>query len=97
VDDLVAEEVAVALNTWFRWILAGSAAPVPAAFESLGEKTADYAWSLGEDVDWEIGPHARVVGNEVRLAIETLDTHRHMAGLLKRLGARSVQVIRDEV
>ena len=96
VDEIVAEEVAEALNKWFGWILAGSEAPVPEAFEPLGVDTAEYAWSLGEDVDWEIGPHARPVGWDVRIAIETQDTHLHVAGLLKRLGATSVRVIRDE-
>ncbi|MDJ0523665.1 MAG: hypothetical protein QNJ90_16465 [Planctomycetota bacterium] len=94
VDDLVASEVAEALNTWFRWILQGSEQPVPELFEALGVDTTEYAWTLGEDVDWEIGPHARTVGPEVRIALQTQDTHTHVAGLLRRLGALAVRVIR---
>ena len=56
-----------------------------------------YAWQLGEDVDWQVGPHARAVELEVRISLETYDTHLHLAGLLKRLGALRVQVERSEV
>jgi hypothetical protein len=97
VDELVAQEVAQALNDWFRWMVQGSEMPPPEAFEPLGVETADYAWALGEDVDWQMGPHARAVGLEVRIDLETHDTHLHLAGLLKRLGAASVGVERDEV
>jgi hypothetical protein len=96
VDTLVAEEVAHALNTWFRWMTRGSEMPPPEAFESLGVETAEFAWSLGEDVDWQMGPHARTVEEEVRISLETHDTHLRLAGLLKRLGARRVSIERDE-
>ena len=96
VDDVVAAEVAEALNVWFRWIVAGSEMPPPAAFEPLGVETAAYAWSLEEDVDWEMGPHARAVGDEVRIDLETHDTHLLLGGLLKRLGALRVAALRDE-
>ena len=43
VDEIVAEEVAEALNIWFKWILAGSADPTPLAFEPLGVETSEYA------------------------------------------------------
>jgi hypothetical protein len=95
-DDLVASEVADALNRWFRWVLEGSGSDVPPIFEPLGVETADWAWSLDDDVDWRIGPHARVLGDEVRIAIQTQDTHLHVAGLLRRLGARRVRVVHEE-
>ena len=95
VDDVVAQEAADALNTWFRWIVAGSEMPVPEVFEALGVETADYAWTLAEDVDWELGPHARVVGVEVRIDIQTYDTHTHLAGLLRGIGALAVHVERQ--
>lgn len=97
VDDVVASEVAEALNAWFRWILEGSEMPPPELFESLGVETAEYAWTLGEDVDWEIGPHARAVGPEVRIDLQTFDTHTHLAGLLRGLGALAVRIARDGV
>ena len=96
VDEIVAREAAEALNAWFRWILEGSEMPPPEAFESLGVDTAAYAWSLGEDVDWQLGPHARALGPEVRIALQTHDTHVHLSGLLRRLGASSVQVLRED-
>ena len=95
VDEFVAREVADALNRWFRWILDGSEMPPPEAFEPLGVETVDYAWSLGEDVDWQIGPHARILGPEVRVSIQTHDTHLHLAGLLRRIGAQTVRIVRD--
>ncbi|MDA1195314.1 MAG: hypothetical protein O2894_09020 [Planctomycetota bacterium] len=95
VDEIVAREVADALNMWFRWILTGSEDPVPAAFESLGVETTDYAWSLEDDVDWELGPHARVYATEVRISLGTHETHLHLSGLLRRLGALSVRCLRD--
>lgn len=95
VDDLVASEVADALNAWFRWIVQGSELPAPEFFESLGVDSADYAWTLGEDVDWEIGPHARTLGPEVRIALQTTDTHTHVAGLLRGLGALRVRILRE--
>ena len=94
-DDVVAREAADALNRWFRWILDGSEAPAPEILEPLGVRTGDYAWSLDEDVDWALAPHARTLGDEVRISVETHDTWSHLAGLLRRLGARSVEVLRD--
>ncbi len=94
-DEVVAREVADALNRWFRWIFDGSPKPVPEIFEPLGVQTADYAWELGEDVDWAIGPHARAIDDEVFVSVETRDTHLHLAGLLKGLGARATRVVRD--
>jgi hypothetical protein len=96
VDEIVAREVAEALNAWFRWIVSGSEGAPPALFEPLGVPTEEYAWSLGEDVDWTIGPHARAIGDDVRLSVHTRDTHLHLGGLLRRLGALSVRVVRDE-
>ena len=95
VDDIVAQEVAAALNGWFKWILAGTEMPAPLLFEPLGVDTADYAFSLQEAVDWQVGPHARVVDVEVRVSLETRDTHILLAGLMKRLGALAVRVSRD--
>ncbi len=94
-DDMVAREVATALNQWFRWILEGSQPPRPEFFESLGVDSGEYAWTLEEDVDWELGPHARALGNEVRVALQTQDTHLYIAGLLRRLGGTSARVVRD--
>ena len=96
VDEVVAEQAAQALNEWFRWMVAGSSMPPPPAFEPLGVETAEFAWTLGEDVDWEMGPHARAVEREVRLDLETHDTHLRLMGLLKRLGALRVRALRDE-
>jgi hypothetical protein len=90
-----ARAVADALNRWFRWIVDGSVPPVPPVFEMFGASSADYAWSLDEDVDWTLGPHARAAGPEVRVAIHTRDTHLRLAGLLRALGGRSVRVARD--
>jgi hypothetical protein len=95
-DDVVAQEAADALNRWFRWIVEGSAAPIPPIFEPLGVESEGWAWTLGEDVDWSIGPHARALGEEVRVAVETHDTHRRLSGLLRALGARTVRVVREE-
>lgn len=95
VDDWVASEAAEALNRWFRWIVGGSDEDMPAAFEPLGVETADYAWSLEEDVDWELGPHARTLGPEVRISLQTVDTHLLISGLLRKLGARSVTFLRE--
>ena len=95
VDEIVAREVADALNRWFKWIVGGSEMPPPAVFEPLGVETTEYAWSLGDDVDWQLGPHARVVGPDVRVSLQTHDTHLHLAGLLRRLGATSVRVVRE--
>jgi hypothetical protein len=95
VDDVAAAQAADLLNRWFRWILDGSAAPVPQVFEPLGVTTADWAWTLGEDVDWALGPHARAVGAEVRIDLETHDTHLRLAGLLRALGARGARFTRD--
>jgi hypothetical protein len=95
-DEVVAREAADALNRWFRWILEGTSAPAPQIFEPLGVATAEWAWALDEDVDWRIGPHARAAGDEVRISLETHDTHARIAGLLRALGARSARVVRDE-
>jgi hypothetical protein len=94
-DDLLAQEAADALNRWFRWIVAGSEGAPPEAFESLGVDTGEYAWCLDEDVDWTLGPHARVVGSEVRVAVQTRETHLRLAGLLRRLGALDARVLRE--
>gem|GEM_PF-1001538 len=91
-----AAAVVEALNRWFRWIVDGSPEPVPDVFGPLGVDTASYALLLGEDLDWELGPHARAVGPEVRIAIHTSDTHVHVAGLLRRLGAQTVKITRDD-
>jgi antibiotic biosynthesis monooxygenase (ABM) superfamily enzyme len=96
VDEVVAREVAEALNAWFRWIVEGSPMPPPPVLESLGVETAAYAWSLGEDVDWELGPHARALGPEVRIALQTRDTHLHLSGLLRGMGALAVHLVRDQ-
>jgi hypothetical protein len=90
-----ARAAADALNRWFRWIVEGSERPVPPVFEPLGVATTDYAWALDEDVDWTLGPHARAAGDEVRIAVQTRDTHLRLAGLLKALGAHRVKVLRD--
>ncbi len=96
VDEFIAREVADALNTWFRWIVQGSEDPMPEFFESLGVDSGDYAWSLGEDVDWELGPHARAVGPDIRISLQTQDTHLHIGGLLRRLGATAARMTRDD-
>ena len=56
--------------------------------------SADWAWSL-EDVDWQIGPHARALGPEVRISIQTQETYRLVSGLLRQLGATSARVHRE--
>lgn len=94
IDDMAAQEVADALNRWFKWIVSGGDTDMPAAFEPFGVETANYAWSLDEDVDWTMGPHARAVGSQVRIAIATHDTQHHVAGLLRKLGATSVRMER---
>jgi len=96
VDEVVACEARDALNAWFRWILQGSEDPQPAFFEPLGVDSAEYAWQLEEDVDWTLGPHARTLGPEVRIALSTQDTHLHLAGLLRRLGATAVRIVRED-
>ncbi len=94
-DEIVAGEVADALNRWFAWIVEGSEPPVPELFEPLGVPTEDWAWKLTEDVDWELGPHARAVGEEVRISLNTRDTYRHVARLLRLLGARAARIHRE--
>ena len=76
-------------------IVLGLDEKIPEAFEPFGIETADYAWKLGEDVDWEIGPHARTLGPEIRISIQTHDTFQHLSGLLRKLGAFSVQCLRE--
>jgi len=93
-DDTTAKQVADALNRWFRWIVEGSKRPVPEAFEPHGVDTREWDWALDEDVDWELGPHARAVGAEVRVALHTTETHLRLAGLLRALGARTVRLAR---
>lgn len=95
-DAARATAVVAGLNRWFRWIVDGSPEPVPDCFAGLGVDTAAYALSLGDDLDWELGPHARAVGTDVRIAIHTSDTHVHVAGLLRRLGAQAVKLTRDD-
>lgn len=94
-DDVVAREAADALNRWFRWIAEGSHAPIPDLFEPLGVTTSDWAWSLVDDVDWELGPHARALGPEVVIDLETHETHTRLAGLLRALGALSARIVRE--
>lgn len=94
-DEIVAQEAADALNRWFRWILDPSADTCPPVFEPFGVDSGEYAWTLDEDVDWEMGPHARTLGPEVRIAIQTEDTHLRLAGLLRKLGATAVKVARE--
>jgi hypothetical protein len=91
-----ARAVADALNRWFRWIVDGSTPPVPPVFEMFGASSADWAWSLDEDVDWTLGPHARVAGADVRVSVHTEDTHLRLAGLLRALGGHAVRVVREE-
>ena len=93
-DDVVAKEAADALNRWFRWLTEGSHAPVPEIFEPLGVITAAWAWTLEDDADWALGPHARTVGAEVRIDLETHETHLRLAGLLRALGAQNAVVER---
>lgn len=93
-DEVVAREVADALNRWFRWVVEGGVG-TPDMFEPLGVDGAAWAWSL-DDLDWEIGPHARAVGTEVRIAVQTRDTYRLLSGLLRQLGAHSAEVHREE-
>lgn len=100
-DDAPRAAAAVeALNRWFRWIVEGSKAPMPDFFGPFGVDSTLYAVALGDDVDWELGPHARAVpsgkGAEVRVAMHTADTHVLVAGLLRRLGAQAVRVARDD-
>lgn len=96
-DEVVAREAADALNRWFRWIAEGTPTPpMPQLFEPLGVRTADWAWSQVDDVDWQLGPYARAVGPEVVIALETLDTHLRLIGLLRALGARAATAVRDE-
>ncbi|MBL9086605.1 MAG: hypothetical protein JNM10_05645 [Planctomycetia bacterium] len=84
-----------ALNRWFRWIVDGAPPPAP-PFVGFDVDPAEYALSLGDDLDWELGPHARAVGPDVRIAIHTSDTHLIVAGLLRRMGALAVKIVRDD-
>jgi hypothetical protein len=95
-DEVVAREAADALNRWFRWIVDGTLLPAPEIFEPLGVTTADWAWSLVDDVDWTMGPHARAAGGDVRIELETHETHARLVGLLRRLGALSARVVRAD-
>jgi hypothetical protein len=85
-----------ALNRWFRWIVDGAPTPAPPLFAGFDVDPAAYALTLDEDLDWELGPHARAVGPDVRIAIHTSDTHVLVAGLLRRMGALSVRITRDD-
>jgi hypothetical protein len=85
-----AKAVADAMNGWFKWIVAGSIEPMPRLFDELG-----VAWTLEDDVDWTLGPHARVAGDEVRVAIHTEDTHLRIAGLLRLLGGQAIRMVHD--
>lgn len=96
VDDVVAGEVAAALGAWFTWIVEGSHEQPPPVFDDYGVPTSEYAWRLEDDVDWEMGPHARAVGDEVRIDLETHETHLALLGLLRRLGARTTRAVREE-
>lgn len=93
VDELVAQEAASALNRWFGWILQPGDDPVPDVFAAFGLDSAEYAWGM-EDVDWQLGPHARAVGSDVSIVLETHDTWRRLSGLLRALGAVNVVVSR---
>jgi hypothetical protein len=95
-DEVVAREAADALNRWFRWIVEGSALPAPEIVEPLGVDTADWAWALGEDVDWTLGPHARATDAEVTIELETHETHTRLIGLLRGLGALTARAVRAE-
>ncbi len=92
-DEIVAGEVADALNRWFKWILSEEGG-VPDMFEPLGVDGADWAWSV-EDVDWTLGPHARALGPEVRVSVQTQETYRLLSGLLRQLGASSARIHRE--
>ena len=46
-------------------------------------------------MDWNLGPHARAVAEEVRIAIQTSETHLRVAGLLRRLGAKQIKLVRE--
>src|SRR5262245_46442787 len=94
-DAARASAVVAALNGWFRWIVDDGGGAVPDLFGPFGVDAKDYAWSLTDDVDWTLGPHARSVGEDVRIAIHTRDTHLKVAGLLRRLGGRAVKIVRD--
>lgn len=94
VDELVAEEAVAALNRWFRWILHPDDEPVPDVFADFGLDSAEYAWGM-DDVDWQLGPHARAIGSDVSIVLETHDTWQRLSGLLKALGAITVTVSRD--
>ena len=94
-DPTRARGVADALNRWFRWIVDGSIRPMPAVFDDFGVESSEWAWTLEDDVDWTLGPHARTAGAEVRIAIQTLDTHLRLLGLLRALGGRTLKVVRD--
>ncbi len=96
-DQARARAVAEALNAWFQWIATGGGGSPPSLFEPLGASTSAYAWALGEDVDWELGPHARTSGAEVVIDLETHETHLRLAGLLRALGALSAWVVREPV
>ena len=95
-DAAHARAVADAMNRWFKWIVDGSIVPMPEIFESLGVDSKEWGWTLDEDVDWSLGPHARVAGLDVRIAIQTSDTHLRVGGLLKALGGSAVRIVRDE-
>lgn len=95
VDAYVADEVAEALNRWFRWIADPDAEGIPGMFASFGVAGDAYAWRLSEDVDWEMLPHARAVELEVRVDLETHDTWTRLAGLLRKLGALSTTIERE--
>jgi hypothetical protein len=90
-----ARAVAEAMNRWFRWIVDGSFEPMPSVFDDLGVPSREFSWALEEDVDWNLGPHARAVAEEVRIAIQTSETHLRVAGLLRRLGAKQIKVVRE--
>ena len=92
-DEIVAREAADALNRWFKWILMAEEGP-PDMFEPLGVDGADWAWAL-EDVDWTIGPHARTLGPELRISVQTQETYRLLSGLLRQLGASSARIHRE--
>src|SRR5437773_7968201 len=94
-DAAAARTAADALNRWFRWIVDGSIQPMPGIFDPFGVETKEWAWTLDEDVDWTLGPHARAAGSEVRIAIQTLDTHLRVGGLLRALGGHAVKMVRD--
>ena len=94
-DADVCEEVTEALNRWFRWIADPEPEGELAVFDAFDVDSTAYGWRLGDDVDWEMLPHARALDTEVRIDLETHDTWTHIVGLLRKLGAISTSIERE--